>query len=257
MVDFTTVVGVDARHCRELRTVWPTWEALRPEILQHPLVLVCDGAAGEHQWHRWLSFIEHPDSRIRCWNMPGVGQREKMLTGLVLGTAEHVRTPWYLKLDTDVAAVRPADWLQPGWFRPDDQGREPAFVASPWSYTKPADAIRRLDDWGDAQPALRSHARLDLKPEPGGSLIRHRRIISWCFFGRTDWTGEVALACRGRLPVPSQDTLLWYWARRRGDFYRAVNMACYGWRHIHRTRVLRSACSRALAAHREPDRIER
>ena len=42
-VDFTTVVAVDEKHRGQLRHVWPTWKAFRPQMMDHPLLLICDG----------------------------------------------------------------------------------------------------------------------------------------------------------------------------------------------------------------------
>ena len=92
MIDFTTVVGVDLQHLEELELVWPTWRALRPEILRHPLLWICDGDVPGGQWQQRLALLEHPDCRIVSWTMAGVDQREKMLSGLVLATAAHVDT---------------------------------------------------------------------------------------------------------------------------------------------------------------------
>jgi len=118
------------------------------------------------------------------------------------------------------------------WFAPDDRGRLPVFVASPWGYTKPADAIRRLDHWAAGIGEFSETTPLDIRSTPGSRLVRHPRIISWAFYGDTEWTRRMAAACDGRLPVPSQDTFLWYCAARRGDFFRRVNMKRHGWRHL-------------------------
>ena len=245
-MDFTTVVAVDELHAEELRLVWPTWRHHRSELLGRPMLLVCDGDIPLAEWEHRLEFLEHPRKRLVPWRMPGVSQREKMLTSLVRAVALHVTTPWYLKLDTDTVAAGPADWLQPGWFEPDEASRLPVFISQPWGYTKPADAIERLDDWGDTIPALQQYPRLNLPVSPGSSRVRSRRIISWCFFGNTAWTEEAASYCSGRLPIASQDTYLWYCAARSQQFYRAFRMTSLGWRHIHRRRTLEAACRTAM-----------
>lgn len=245
MIDFTTVVAVDAAHLAELKIVWPTWKRLRAELLQRPMLLLCDATTRPGRWMRLLEFLDHPQRRLVMWDLPGAEQREKMLNALVLATAREVQTPWYLKLDTDTVALHPGDWAPDAWFAP-DEGRLPVFVSQPWAYTKPPDAIVRLDAWGDTVGGLREHARLDLVPWPGWSMVRHRRIISWCFFGHTAWTRRMAALCDGRLPVPSQDTFLWYCAARRGEFYRRVSMTSAGWRHLHQRRSLIAAADYAL-----------
>jgi hypothetical protein len=248
VIDFTLVVGVDEEHLAEWRLTWPTWARHRPELLGQPLLAVCDAARPESYWSRTLGFLGHPRVTVVTWQQPGVSQREKMLTGLTLAPAAHVRTPWFLKLDTDAVAAAPGDWLPDEWFAADGRGREPAFVASPWGYTKPADAILRLDDWGDGVPGLKGRPRIAPPAVAGATLVRHKRVISWCFFGRTAWLREVTAPCGGRLPVPSHDTFLWYCAERRGDFYRRVRMANAGWAHVACRGRLIKACQASLNA---------
>jgi hypothetical protein len=246
VIDFTTVVGVDEEHLAELRLTWPTWVRNRPEILDRPLLLICDADHSVGQWQDALRFLGHPQVTVVAWNQNGVSQREKMLTGLTLGPGRYVTTQWYLKLDTDVVATRPDCWIRPEWFAPDCTGRQPVFISSPWGYTKPADAIARLDQWAASVPELAAYPSLNLPARPGARLVAHRRIISWCFFGDTAWTRQMAAYCGGRLPVPSQDTYLWYCAARRGDCYRRINMKHSGWLHIQRRRALDQACQNAL-----------
>jgi hypothetical protein len=246
VIDFTTVVAVDEQHVPELLAVWPTWAQFRPEILQYPFLLICDANLGDTQIAALTSHLNHPQLRAEKWEMPHVPQREKMLSGLVYIPARHVETPWYLKLDTDTIALKPAQWIQENWFQPDERGRDPVFIGHSWGYTKPPDAIQRLDDWADTVSELRQYPRLNLVPNPGWSLVRCRRVTSWLLFGRTDWTREMAAYSPDRLPVPSQDTYLWYCAARRGDFYRRESMIRRGWIHIRDLSRLKDLATEAL-----------
>lgn len=246
-VELTTLVAVDAEHVRELRLVWPTWVRHRPQLLDYPLIVICDADVSLKKWGHELAFVDHPQKRLVGWTIAGVSQREKMLSSFVFAAAEHVHTPWYLKLDTDAVALQSCPWLQSEWFEADPQGRLPVFISSPWGYTKPPDAIQRLDDWADHVPDLSRFSRLNLVPQPGSNLLSHRRIISWCFFGNTAAVRLAASYCSGKLPVPSQDTFLWYCAARRGDYYRTVRMKKYGWSHVSRYRRLKEICGEATA----------
>jgi len=239
---FTTVVGLDRKHIEELRAVWPTWVAFRPEIMANPLLFVVDSFS--EITHEELQWFHHPNAQVKWWvgdpesSQP---QRDRMLAGLV-HSVDFVRTPYYLKLDTDCVAIGPGQWIESHWFEND-----PVFVTSPWGYTKPADALHRLDKWGDATPEIAVFPRLNVPFDPAAPRVRHRRIISYVFFGRTDWTQKMAsLAGDCRLPVPSQDTFLWYCAARREDFFRTVKMKRYGWRHINGLSRLRAESMRAL-----------
>lgn len=247
MISFTTIVAVDDAHLNEFQLTWPTWARHRPEIMQSPLLIIADGASGDlNHWEERLAFVGHSNRRILIWNQDGVTQREKMLTALTLVSATAVETKWYLKLDTDTVAKYPSEWLQEEWFEPDESGREPAFVSSPWGYTKPAGAIDRLDAWADLEPSFSNTEALRIARSPEAGLVSHPRIISWCFFGRTDWTREVTACCEGRLPVPSQDTFLWYCAERRGNFYRRVRMKEFGWAHTSHPNRLRRLVEQAM-----------
>ena len=240
--DLTLLLAIDAEHLEELRLVWPTWMQFRPELRDIPVV-VCvddDNSPGEAELR---SVLNHDRLNLIPWTLDGAeSQRERMLTAFVHGAAQHVRTRWYLKLDTDVVAVRNGKWVEPDWFAPDETGREPAFVASPWGYTKPADAMERLDRWGATVPALASRPPLNLPYDIRQDRLRHPRIISWCFFGNTQWTRSVAAWSPGRLPVPSHDTWLFYCAARKGDHFVRARMGRYGWEHISSRRRLRRRC---------------
>lgn len=244
-IDFTTVVGVDAKHLAELKLVWPTWKRHRPEIFRQPMLLICDADRAEAEWNQLLAFVDHPKKEIVLWSMPGVSQREKMLTGLVVCPARHVRTPWYLKLDTDAAAIKPGNWCDPAWFAPDAGGRLPVFVSSPWGYTRPVEWLQQLDDWGDHNLFMKDHPRLNLPIDAKHNRIKHPRITSWYYFGNTEWTRQVVEAMGERMIVPSQDTFLWYCAARRREHFRRIKVRDI-WKHTCHFRKLKAFCEKAL-----------
>jgi len=244
--NLTLITAVDERHAPRLQQTWQTWMALKPELRDVPAIVIHD-ARFEPRGSVLEALQEHPRLRFVPWEMPQAEtQRERMLTALVQVAARKVRTAWYLKLDSDVVATRPGPWLDDSWFDVDPETGPPAFVSSPWGYTKPADAIRRLDDWGDRVPGLKDRPRLDLPFDPQSGLVRHPRIISWCFFGNTQWTREVAAYAPGRLPVPSHDTYLHYCAARRGDPFVRVTMKQFGWEHVSGFRRLKRRCRDVL-----------
>lgn len=245
--DITTLVAVDAAHLRELKLVWPTWVCHRPQLLELPLTIIYDAAEPVDYWREQLAFVQHPRLSLFAWTMEGVSQREKMISSFVYAAAQ-LKTSWYLKLDTDAVAMNSGSWLDPQWFAPDETGRDPVFVSSPWSYSRPADIINQLDDWADQVPDLAGFPRLNLQPAPSAPRLHHPRIISWCFFGSTSAARDAVRYAPTRLPVPSQDTYLWYVAARRGDFFRKVRMSQFGWRHASRFRKLKQACLQAQQA---------
>ena len=238
----TFVVALDQEHLQEFKTVWPTWR-LRPEIMGSPLLLIIDHHNGDSAWwHEQLEFLDHENASLRDWpwycdvnQMTPLGpfdsQREKMLSSLVFAPLV-IRTPWFCKLDTDCVSTGSGPWIDPKWFEND-----PVFIASPWSYSKPSNAHQILDDWCDGVPELVKYPRLNLPCDPESRLVKCRRIISWQYFGRTDWHQWLAGLCGHRLPLPSHDTLTWHVAERTGAFYRKVKLKEYGWAHVRPRRL--------------------
>jgi hypothetical protein len=234
--DFTILVAVDAEHLPELAHSYPTWMHFKPELRQRPLVVVCDDEdcrTSMDAWEDRLGWLPSsakfvPASDCLPWRPgcqpPDVTQREKMLTTLVVASFE-IDTPYYLKLDTDCIAWGMEDWIDHNWFR----DPAPAVISSPWGYTKPASMINDFNRWADQ---YRRHFPLVLDYQNRGSIAKHRRIISYAMFGRTDFTRKMAEFAGGRLPCPSQDTFLGACAHRSGERIQFVKMADYGWRHV-------------------------
>ena len=234
-LDFTLVLGVDEQHAAELLKVWPTWVANRPEITEHPIVMLYDEEMPPSLLADvWLA-LSRPASTlimpIKVDADASLTQRERMLSAFVLQAPRHVETPWMLKVDTDVVAER----YDPKWCDSGMLGKDGSvFVASQWGYTKPGNAIQILDDWGDGVTELARHPRLDYKPSGDGRIVKcPGRIISYVFFGRTDWLRWAAsLVPDGKLPLCSQDTFHWYLAARMKANYSCKRMTDFGWRHV-------------------------
>jgi hypothetical protein len=252
--DITVVLGTDQRYLRQLETSWPTWRRFQPWLWELPWVLFYDRDMPGREVQRLTQAMQKSkDVRLIAW--PPVtpsetiryeSQRHKMLSGFAFVPAMNgiVQTPYWLKIDNDAICTASAEWPQDEWFED-----TPAIVASPWGYTKPPDQMNRLDEWGSKIPGLNSFPPLCLPVEPGAGRCRHRRICSWLFFARTEWTKEVATYCGGNgvLPVPSQDGFHWYCAARRGDKVSRVRMKAHGWTNISSLRRLQSAVGRILA----------
>lgn len=243
----TFVVAMDREHLQEFKTVWPTWR-LRPEIMGNHLMIlasdsVCPLPGGicvnppnpAHWWLKELAFLDHPSWGLSVWPWPGIGpfesQRENMLSAFVYAPW-NIQTKWFCKLDTDCVSTGSGPWIDPKWFEND-----PVFIASPWSYSKPSNAHQILDDWCDGVPELAKYPRLNLPFDPQSRLVKCKRIISWQYFGRTDWHQWLAGLCGHRLPFPSHDTLTWHVAERTGAFYRKVKLKEYGWAHVRPRRL--------------------
>lgn len=221
----TIVLAVDNEHADELAIVWPTWVRFHPEILQVPLIVYIDFANPELA-EQVDNAINHPNVEFVSWASSAGMQREKMLSAFVLHAPLVVETSHWLKIDTDVIATFEGPLVREEWL-----DGNPAFFAQKWGYTKPPSMLDRLDEWAASNSLLTCR-----KPPPDRSIVgdkaKHRRVISWFCGINTKWSAEIAAICGYRMPVPSQDTLHWYSAYRRGDFYRTIDVKAAGWRHV-------------------------
>lgn len=247
---FTTVVGCDAEHLPELRAAWPTWRKYRREIWDNPVVLLVDHAARPSVLSQAAAVVaDHPDVTFADTAALGhlANRRERMLSAFVLVAPDMVTTPKYLKIDTDAVAFarRPGGWLKREWF-----ADGVAVAASPWGYTKPAAALAKLTAWGDrASPAFAAAGPKIPAPPAGSDRIRHPRWTGWLMVADTVWTRRQADRCgrkSPRLPVPSQDTFLWYCGAREGATMVREPMARYGWVHVGRKAEVPRVAGRAM-----------
>jgi len=237
MIDFTLVTAVDKHHITELLKVWPTWVQHKKEMRNCPVHIIYDTGSLSMRDMLLLDFLREDNRNITLlpWVVPDnlySSQREKMLTALTVLPPKYVKTRWFLKLDTDTFAVDNSKWIEDYWFNTHNS----VFIANGWGYTKPANAIECLDDWGDTIREIKKYPRLDIPYDPSWSRICHKRISSWVFFCKTDWAEKMAKYIKRddgyyKLPVPSQDTYLWYVAKRMGYSYTTVKFKKMGWKH--------------------------
>lgn len=246
-LDCTLVVVVDRKHHEELKHTLPTWKRNRQAVDGWPLLVVYD----RHELRESdLDWLWGPKTELYAWPPVGVDetlyrdQRHKMLSAFCFAPAHRVKTEWWLKIDTD-AVAQPSDDPFPdeSWFR----GR-PAMVSNPWGYTKPPDIMMRLDEWAARRPQFVGTDPLNLVPEPGSSVLSHRRIISWLMFCRTDFSVLCSQACEtfGVMPVESQDSFFWYCAERLGFWINYVKFKRYQWEHWLRLEKIRERAMEAM-----------
>ncbi len=265
----TTVVALDNHTERQLRGVWPTWRLHKRELLARPMIALCDYAIGDDRvWRHRLKWLDHPNLHLFSWDWwidgrrvdgrstrgykqpatvpDGMTQRERMLTAFVHLAPQVVETPYWCKIDTDVVATNSEPWIDPAWF-----ASQPALIASPWGYTKPAHWPGTLDRWGDGIEDLRRHPGLGLpEPKPDQQTIRHKRIASWVCLVNTIWSRYASSLSPGRLPVPSQDTYHHYVATRLGSGIVTARMSRRGWRTVSSDRRRARLVEEVLAAAR-------
>lgn len=257
--DFTTVVGVDAKHLDQFRITWPTWKKHKSSLLSKPMWIFYDQEQVDPEHIRLI--VDHPFLTLFPWPPDGTEyegtsgdkwgcpQRHKMLAGFV-HVPYFIETLYWLKLDTDTIASGMDNWIDESWFEDD-----PAIVAHRWSFTKPADQIEKLDKWVEDNPGelkeLAAKPPLDMHPKPGSNRIGHKRIISWCGFFNTAFTRQCSVlaynSCgRNQIPVPSQDGYLWYCATRLGLPIKRINAKNRGWVHRSSAKGIKEAVSEAM-----------
>jgi len=251
MFQFTTMIGVDVEHLEELRVVWPTWMKHRPEIAQNRMVVIMDDdvlldteTGGYYSDPaEAIPFVDHPRMTIKVVNREKSiwkKQREFMLSHFITTAPKLVKTKWFLKLDTDVVAAHGGKWWDEEWFRGDT-----AFVASPWGYTKPAWGMGMLDSWAEGRSEFANTQPLDIEYDVDTDRTYHSRIISYVYWGRTDWHKQMGKLFHRHSPVEvSHDGYFWYCAERLGVRYLRKRMAEYGWRHINGLERLKAAASK-------------
>ena len=247
MNDFTIVVGLDARHLEQFRITHPTWVKNKSSLLKRKLIVFYD--RNELDPSDLIDVIGgHEEIQTVPWPPKGVEYKRKgedrfgdphrvmMLSGFVHVPAAFVKTPYWLKIDTDAIAVERDDWIDPTWL----DGKN-AIVSHGWGFTRPPGQMLDLDKWVREECNgfdIALTEPLNLIPEPGADRLRHKRITSWCSFQLASFTKRCAYVAestmgRGHLPVPSQDGYSWYVATRLGLPIVTTSMKKRGWAQWH------------------------
>lgn len=220
--DLTIVTAVNPDYLEKLRKNWAVWSKT-PGLREQEYIVFVNRIKPKD---KRLDFIRQRNVRIIPWKWPVAvdNVRERMLSAFVFGVVKHVKTPYWLKLDADAtlkADVFPWDKIE---------YTKSTLTGHKWGYTRvkghpgaPRHWLNMLDDWwvstvgpienGEPFPPLK------LKERHG-----HPRIASYCCVEETAHTRDVAALSGDRLPVPSQDTVSWYVALRRGKTIKRINM---------------------------------
>lgn len=227
MFDFTVVTAVsNSGLLKKLQLTLPTWH-LKLQFQGKPLLIFKHGLNDEDFDFARLYF---PDLTLIDWDMPLYDtERELMLSSFILGV-NHIKTPYWFKIDSDCFAVNSQDFIT-------DEDFEYDMCSHPWGYTKPGYWLQQLDNF-----FYRKNDPIDLSIR----VVGHRRIISFCCLHKTDFVREVKEACGDRLPVPSHDTVIWYYAEKWQRKWRTKNFKRLGFQHVHHLRSLKNELSKQL-----------
>ncbi len=256
MNKFTVVLGVDAKHLLQLAVVLPTWKKYKPDIFSFPMLIFYDREQVHpnsvlnviHPYKDHVDFVPWPPEGVEYtggkskWES---AKRARMLSGFVHVPAQHVKTPYWMKIDTDVVALTDCKWYENEWF----EERQHAIIGHPWGYSRPPTIMMQLDDWvknnADNLPALTRSSPLNLIPKEGHVKLRHHRIASWVCFFDTPFTYLCSVFAEktcgeGQIPCHSQDSFMWYVAKRLGYNILRENMKTLGWTHRDSMKNIRS-----------------
>lgn len=223
--DLTVVTAVNPAYAERAARNFEVW-ARTPGLKEQDFLVFVNG----FQSAKARKFAEAlPHCKVVRWEYrPEAGARETMLASFVEGVARHVRTPYWMKLDADTTPKGPFVW-------PDYRGA--CVVSHRWGYTKVKHDpmatehwINTLDKFSGGEPMLKR--TVDPRVEP---RLSHRagnpdglqmRFASFAHIERTSHTRRLAglVMAHGRMPVPSQDTLSWYFATKWGERVKLVNM---------------------------------
>lgn len=227
-MDMTVVTVVDPRYAPKLKANIKRWMQL-PGLKEQQFLVMVNGFKGP--WER--QFLKLPNVRVVRWDYDHkeVTRREFMLAAFLFGSARHVKTRYWMKLDADAVPCCKK------WRWPDFE--KFTIVSHRWGFTRmksDGQASRhwfnRLDDI--FSPDKPYFSRL-FSPET--SWVSHRkgnpdglpmRFNSFCHIEKTEFTKRVAQHLlkhnAGRMAIPSQDTIAWYCAVLWQEPVKLMNM---------------------------------
>ncbi len=261
MNEITVVIGVDQNTAQQLAVSIPTWRKYRAEMFGWPWVLFYDrlaplGIRPDDAQRLADEIVKVARCRIVEWppgNVEYETPREKMVTGFVFVPPEFVQTDYWMKIDTDVLALGPADWFDEQWF-----ARRYVWIAPSWGYTKAKGGGGKIVEWADRLETFGDRfwprkPRLDLASKISGKKIKMSRMCSWVSYYDTNWTKRMAANAsehcgEHRLPVPSQDTFHWYCSARSQELVAKINMKKRLWNNFPRMANLQKTAAEVINA---------
>lgn len=215
--DVTIVSAVNQKYFEKLLRNYPLW--MKTEgLMEYPMLLFAHPDCINDPR---LSLLRK-NVRIVTWDMEKYDStRELMLSAFVLGTAKHVGTEWWIKVDADTAPKPVVDYRF-GYklVFPRKSWQNHAFSGQKCGYTKTGEFLVRMENWANQHPGLKGTSPVfNSKNYPEMTRQRrfgHHRIASFIALQSTEFTRKCAALAGTRLPVPSHDSYLWYIAARTG-----------------------------------------
>lgn len=197
--DVTIVTACDPKYVECLKLTFPTWIKYK-NITKYPMIVYINGFNDNDSR---LDFLRKYDNiKLIHWDMHNVNNhREKMLSAFVFGPAKDVKTKYWLKIDCDAYATDDRAILK-------EEMKDFDIVGHKWSYTKPFEWINTLNKWSVDKNFNFTHT-IDQK-QISKHRYYHQRTNSFVQLHSTEFIKEAAQIAGDKLPIPSQDTFLWY-----------------------------------------------
>jgi hypothetical protein len=241
--DVTIVTACDPKYVEHLKLTYPNWIKYK-KIEIFPMIVYINGFKNGVKSEE-ISFLTNSEAfkngkmKIIEWDFPTDSQREKMLSAFVLGTARDVKTKYWVKVDADAFCIDNTPLLV-------DEMLDCEICGHKWGYTKPVDAIEKLDKWALGVDAFKGTKPLYDPKNVNGSRYGHSRIASYVQFHKSEFVRLAAKLAGERLPIPSHDTYLWYIAERLGMKWLRRNFKRYGFTNTPKAEKLKRELEKLL-----------
>jgi hypothetical protein len=206
--DVTIVTACDEKYVEFLRLTFPNWRKYK-NIDKHPVIVFVHGIDLSDER---LDFLRLNNVTMIPWSFPEADDhREEMLSAFVFGAAENVKTDYWLKLDADSYATN---------YKPlySEDMKKFAYCGHKWGYSRP-EHIKKLDEWASThwKRKLKMAKPMMKEGRSDGRRFYHtkQRTISYIQLHKLKFTKFcVSLLKKRKLPVPTQDTFMYYVCNR-------------------------------------------
>jgi len=210
--DVTFVTAIDPYYCDILKVTFPNWIKYK-QLDKHPVLVFVNGIDLNDPK---LDFLKLPNVQLVKWDETCMDKvdshRELMLSAFVFGCADHVKTDYWVKLDSDSYATNSKPLVT-------ENMKNYSIFSHRWGYSRPAH-IQALDAWAPScwHKKIKSSKPMieEGKIEGNRFYHNHKRFISYICFQKTRFTRYCVklLGGKRRLPCPSQDTFAYYCIQR-------------------------------------------
>lgn len=212
-MNFSIVTAVTPEYVKKFKWSIITW-GIKPQFKNRPLVVFYLGFDDDKP----LQFI---GNYFKDWTLVKLENEEKKsnketIFGAYFFCTEFIKTPHFVKLDCDTFFSNDKDIWDKDDFNYD-------IVGHRWGYTKPGKWIFQIDKFYTELPGKGAEGNAYLSQATDQIVsemqrYNHSRIASFCCLHKTKFMKEVGELMGGKMPIPSHDTVAWYFADREGKW---------------------------------------